>query len=127
MTVVFTARSIPDDFAGSLGVKTFIYAVPFSLVFCSELIKSNLDVAFRVLHPRLPINPGIVKVKTTLDSPLGRFILANAITLTPGTLTVDTRGDTFFIHWINISATDSKAATKAIVGKFEKYLGVMFG
>lgn len=127
LIILITARSIPAVIAGGFSVKTFLYAIPFFLVFITELIKSNLDVAFRVLHPALPINPGIVKVKTSLTSPLGRTILANAITLTPGTLTVETDDDTFYIHWINISSTDSERATKAIVNKFEKYLGVMFG
>jgi multicomponent Na+:H+ antiporter subunit E len=125
--ILVTGRTIPAAVAGGLSVKTFIYAIPFFFVFITELIKSNLDVAFRVLHPTLPINPGIVKVKTTLTSPLGRIILANAITLTPGTLTVETDNDTFYIHWINISSTDTTSATSAIVTKFEKYLGVMFG
>jgi len=127
LIVLFTARNIPADIAGSLSVKTVLYAIPFLLVFTVELIKSNLDVAFRVLHPKLPINPGIVKVRTSLRSPLGRIILANAITLTPGTLTVDTDNENFYIHWINISSVDSEKATEAIVSKFEKYLGVMFG
>lgn len=125
--ILLTARSLPASIAGSLSIKTFLYAIPFLFVFTIELIKSNLDVAFRVLHPKLPINPGIVKIKTRLSSPLGRIILANAITLTPGTLTVETDDDTFYIHWINISSSDSETATKAIVSKFEKYLGVMFG
>lgn len=125
--ILLTARTLPATLTGSISIKTFIFAVPFLFVFIFELIKSNLDVAFRVLHPKLPINPGIVKVKTGLTSPLGRIILANAITLTPGTLTVETDNDTFYIHWINISSTDSEAATRSIVAKFEKYLGVMFG
>ena len=127
LIVILTARSLPASTSGSITIKTFIFAIPFLFIFILELIKSNLDVAFRVLHPKLPINPGIVKVKTGLTSPLGRIILANAITLTPGTLTVETDNDTFYIHWINISSTDSEAATKSIVAKFEKYLGVMFG
>jgi multicomponent Na+:H+ antiporter subunit E len=96
-------------------------------VFLGELIKSNLDVAFRVLHPKLPINPGIVKVKTRLTSRLGRIALANSITLTPGTITVETKGDTFYIHWIDARAKNIEESTKAIVEKFERYLEVIFG
>jgi multicomponent Na+:H+ antiporter subunit E len=102
-------------------------AMLFFFVFLGELIKSNLDVAFRVLHPRLPINPGIVKVKTRLTSRLGRIALANSITLTPGTITVETKGDTFYIHWIDARAKNIEESTRAIVEKFEGYLEVIFG
>jgi multicomponent Na+:H+ antiporter subunit E len=61
-----------------------------------EIIKANLDVALRVIKPVIPINPGIVKVKTKLKTPMGRLILTNSITLTPGTLTVDIK----MIHYI---------------------------
>lgn len=107
--------------------KSFAYAFAFVGVFWWELIKSNLDVAFRVLTPSLPINPGIVEVKTRLKSDIGKMLLANSITLTPGTLTVDIRGDRMFIHWIDVSSSDIEGATHAIVSKFEKYLEVMYG
>ena len=99
----------------------------FALVFLRELLLSNLDVARRVLSPSLPIRPGIVRVKTRLESPLGRFVLANAITLTPGTFTVDVQGDIFYIHWLDVGATDVDGATRRIVSRFEKYLEVAYG
>ena len=102
-------------------------AVIYAFVFFKELVKSNIDVAFRVINPSLPINPGIVEVKTRLQSPLGRLVLANSITLTPGTLTVETQEDSFFIHWIDVSSPDIQAATEEIVRKFEKYLEVIYG
>jgi len=95
--------------------------------FLGALIKSNLDVAFRVLHPKLPIRPGIVKVKTKLTTPLGRLMLANSITLTPGTITVDTKGEDFYIHWIAVEEGDLEEKTKKIVSGFEKYLEVICG
>jgi multicomponent Na+:H+ antiporter subunit E len=96
-------------------------------VFLVSLLKSNLDVALRVIKPIIPINPGIVHVKTKLKSPLARLILANSITLTPGTLTVETSGEDFYIHWIDVQAADERGATEAIVRNFEKYLEVIFG
>ncbi len=107
--------------------KSFAYAIAFVGVFWWELLKSNIDVALRVLNPALPINPGIVEVKTQLKSNIGKMLLANAITLTPGTLTVDIRDDRMFIHWIDVSSTDIEEATRSIVSKFEKYLEVMYG
>ncbi|HIJ47989.1 MAG TPA: cation:proton antiporter, partial [Gammaproteobacteria bacterium] len=57
-------------------------------VFALALIQANLDMARRVLSPSLPIDPAVVEVETTLQSTLGKLVLANSITLTPGTLTV---------------------------------------
>ncbi|HYX08476.1 MAG TPA: Na+/H+ antiporter subunit E [Bacteroidales bacterium] len=107
--------------------KSFLYSIAFLGVFWWELIKSNIDVALRVLNPALPINPGIVEVKTRLKTNIGKMMLANSITLTPGTLTVDIRDDSMFIHWIDVSSTEIEEATHAIVSKFEKYLEVMYG
>ena len=103
------------------------YTLIYLMVFLIELIKSNLDVARRVLTPSLPINPGIVKTKTVLKSKMGRMILANSITLTPGTLAVDIKDDTLYIHWIDICCEDIDQATNAIVKKFEKHLVKIYG
>jgi multicomponent Na+:H+ antiporter subunit E len=111
----------------NLNIRALLYSIGYIFVFSWELIKSNLDVARRIISPKLPINPGIVKVKTKLKSPLGRAILANSITLTPGTLTVEMRDQYFYIHWIDVSVSDINASTEAIVSKFEKYLEVIFG
>jgi len=107
--------------------KGLIYTIIFLGVFFIELIKSNLDVTRRVLTPSLPINPGIVEVKTKLKSKFARMLLANTITLTPGTLTVEVKDDSYFIHWIDVESEDINAATKEIVEKFEKYLEVIYG
>jgi len=53
--------------------------------------------------------------------------LANSITLTPGTLTVETDGEDYYIHWIDVSSKDIEGATEKIVHKFEKYLEVFYG
>ena len=96
-------------------------------VFIEELVRANLNVLRLVLSPRIHIEPGIIEIQTTLKSPLGRLVLANSITLTPGTLVVDIKDDTLFIHWINVSARDPVSATRKIAGRFEKYLEVIYG
>jgi multicomponent Na+:H+ antiporter subunit E len=107
--------------------KRIIYILGFLAVFVIEVIKSNIDVALRVVKPVIPIKPGIVQVNTKLSSKPARLLLANAITLTPGTITVDIHKDQLFIHWIYIDAEDVDTATKKIVSKFERYLEVIFG
>jgi multicomponent Na+:H+ antiporter subunit E len=104
-----------------------LYTLIYIIVFLYELIKSNLDVARRVITPALPINPGIVEVKTRLSSKMGRMILANSITLTPGTLTIDMVEDTLYIHWIDVKTENIEEATEKIVRKFEKYLEKIYG
>ena len=111
----------------SLSPKAFLYSFMFVLTFLVELFKANFDVARRVLTPSLPINPGIVEVKTKLKSKIGRVILADSITLTPGTFTLELIDDSLFIHWIDVKSTDVNEATRLIVEKFEKYLEVMYG
>ncbi len=97
-------------------------------VFLWECLKANIDVALRVLHPKCPLKPGIVKVKTTLKSDTAITFLANSITLTPGTLTVDVdkqRG-ILYVHWIRIKTQDIEEATKIIVYRFERILRRIF-
>ena len=95
--------------------------------FLQELFKSNLKMAAIVLSPSLPITPGIVKVRTRLKSRMGRLMLANSITLTPGTLTVEMAGEWLYLHCVTLGATDIEAATAEIVSGFESYLEVMYG
>jgi len=91
-------------------------------LFARELVKSNLDVARRVVSPEVRINPGIVEIKTRLKHPTYRLVLANSITLTPGTLTVDMIDDSLFIHWIDVTGKDVESATREISEQFERYL-----
>lgn len=92
-------------------------------LFLVELVRANLDMARRVLTPTLPLHPVLVEVKTELKSPLGRLILANSITLTPGTLTVDVQEDRLVIHWVEVPpGLDSENITRTITGKFERHL-----
>jgi len=126
LTLIFFRKAAPFS-EYKLTFKSLVYSVAYLFIFLWALVRSNLDVALRVLNPKLPINPGIVKVKTSLSSKTGRLILANSITLTPGTLTVETEGEHFYIHWIDVSTQDVNLASQEIVSKFEKYLEVMFG
>jgi len=98
----------------------------FFLVLFVEIVKANIDVAWRVLHPKLPINPGIVVIKTELSRDVAKVLLANSITLTPGTFTLDIIGDTLLVHWIDVKSKDTAEATRLIAGRFEKHLKAVF-
>lgn len=103
----------------------FIYYVP---MFLWECLKANIDVAYRVGHPDIPIHPGIVKVKTGLKSETGLTFLANSITLTPGTLSVDVdkEGGYLYVHWIEVRDKDIEKATGIIAERFERILRRIF-
>ena len=58
-----------------------------------QVFKANVDVARRILHPRMPISPRVIRVKAGQKSDIGRVIYANSITLTPGTVSIRVEGD----------------------------------
>ena len=89
-------------------------------VFLKALVLANIDVASRVLNPRLPINPGIVRVPTKLTIPYQRLILANSITLTPGTITLEMDNQDIYIHWIAVEDADPERAGETIKGEMER-------
>jgi len=65
-----------------------------------EVIKANIDVARRILHPSLPISPRLFEVKTSQRTDLGRVLYANSITLTPGTVSIRVHGHKIVVHAI---------------------------
>ena len=89
------------------------------------MAKANIDVAYRVITGK--INPGIVKISPDLKTDLGITMLANSITLTPGTLSVDIDEDKndLYIHWINVKKEVLNGKTvdcKYICGNFDKWI-----
>jgi len=110
-----------------LAVKRYFWAICYIPMFLWACLLANLDVAYRVLHPRLPILPGIVKVKTKLRNKSAITALANSITLTPGTMTVAVDEDGYlYIHWINVKTKDIQKASEIIVRRFETVLERIF-
>ena len=96
-------------------------------VFFYYMVKANFDVVYRALHPKMPIKPGIVKIKTNLKTDSGITALANSITLTPGTLTVDLTDDGFlYVHWIYVKSDDVEQATRIISQTFEWFIKRIF-
>ena len=109
-------------------IKRYLWFMYYMPIFLWEIFKANIDVAFRVSHPDIPIHPGIVKVKTSLRSETGLTFLANSITLTPGTLSVDIDRDKgyLYVHWIEVKDKDVDRTTAIIVERFERILRRIF-
>lgn len=109
-------------------IRIFYFLFWYIPVFIWELIRANFDVAYRVIHPLMPIKPGIVRLKTELKSDTGLTFLANSITLTPGTLTVDIDQEKgiLYIHWINVVGSDPETTYREIGSRFEPMLKKIF-
>lgn len=100
----------------------FVYWFQYLVVFLIALVKANFHVAKIVLSPKLPIDPGIVEFESKLNSDFAKMILANSITLTPGTLSVDVIDQRFYIHWLQVESSDSETAYNEIAKQFEDVL-----
>jgi len=92
--------------------------------FMLAMIKANLDVAYRVITGK--IRPGIVRIRTGLKNDLEVLVLANSITLTPGTLSVDVDEETndLFVHWIHVDEgceIDELCDGSKVCGSFPKW------
>jgi multicomponent Na+:H+ antiporter subunit E len=107
--------------------EAFVAGVRYYVFFFQEMVRANLRLVRIVISPDLPIRPAIVKVRTGLKSRMGRLMLANSITLTPGTLTVDVSGEYLYVHWVAMESDDIEEATARIAAGFERYLEVMYG
>jgi multicomponent Na+:H+ antiporter subunit E len=101
----------------------FIRFIPFLGWLVWQIIIANIDVARRVIHPKMPIAPGIVKLKSNLKSDVAQTMLANSITLTPGTMTVDIVGGDFYIHCLTI---EDEEKLLVIEREFEKQVERLF-
>jgi multicomponent Na+:H+ antiporter subunit E len=101
--------------------------IVYVFTFLRELVKANVDVAKRVFGGCKDVNPGIVKVPVDLKGDYAQAMLANSITLTPGTITMDIaeqEGKTYYyIHWIDVAETDREKAGELIKGSLEKGIG----
>lgn len=72
----------------------------FSLWLLVEIVKSSLEVVRLVLDPKLPISPTVVEIEAEPDDDVGQVILANSITLTPGTVTLDVFDNRLLVHCV---------------------------
>ena len=90
--------------------------------FIYKMIVANIELALIVINPKLPIKPAILKGKTILKKNASKVWLANSITLTPGTLTVDIKGDDFYIHCVKPKEETEKWLEKDVLRPFEKFL-----
>ncbi len=113
MVILLLSRHMDslDADSGSMQLRwpsLFTY-VPWLL---KEIVKSGLDVSWRVLHPALPISPAMVEFSPSQTTAVGLVIHANSITLTPGTITVVVDQGRFLVHALSAQAADGLAGSE---------------
>jgi multicomponent Na+:H+ antiporter subunit E len=101
------------------------YALLYLLVFTWDLVVANVDVAKRVLSPSLPISPAVIEVPLRVQTDVGITTIANSITLTPGTLTMDYNRETNTLYVHSIDGSDPDAILDPI-RRWEDYALVIF-
>ncbi len=72
-----------------------------------KIFMANIDIVYRVLHPKLPINPRTITFSADLKTDIGKLVLGNSITLTPGTITMNIKGAKFTVHAISDESAKS--------------------
>ena len=129
LVALFSARFFIHENAGWFcnPVRFFSAIFFWCGTFIAELIKANVDMAKRCFGGCKNISPGIVKIPVDLKSDYGQAALANAITMTPGTITLDIAEDKegktwYYIHWIDVTTAEPEAAGEAIKGRLVRGL-----
>jgi len=96
----------------------FIRYIPWLLW---QIALSNIHVASLVLSRKMPIDPRVIKFKTKLETDISMVTLANSITLTPGTITMDIKDGVFYVH-----AVSQKVADDLNAGEMEDRVAHIF-
>jgi multicomponent Na+:H+ antiporter subunit E len=81
----------------------FIAYIPWLI---EQIVLANIHVASLALRPKMPINPQVVKFKTKLETDISCVALANSITLTPGTITMDIKDGYYYVHGLSQKVVD---------------------
>ena len=99
--------------------KNFILYLPWLLY---QIYLANVHVVYLVLHPKMPIDPKIIWFKTKFKGDLLLVTLANSITLTPGTITLDIRDGEYCVH-----ALSKKVADDLLSGEMQDRVAQIYG
>ncbi|MBV6684436.1 Na+/H+ antiporter subunit E [Rossellomorea sp. RS05] len=116
LIILAMRRFFPDRFY----LWRVVASISLLLLFLKELIKANVDVLKTVLKPKLDFQPGIFAYETNLKKDWEVTLLANLITLTPGTLVMDISMDKKILYVHAIDLPDKEAVINDIRNSFEK-------
>lgn len=102
----------------------FEFFLVYVFVLLWEIYLASFNVVYQVIT--MKINPGIVKIRTRLKSNFAQALLANSITLTPGTVTIDAQKDYLYVHWLVVKTDVPHKAARMIKGSYEAFLRRIF-
>lgn len=129
VTSLITANLVVSNPSKLIQVKRLGWLLIYSIrYFFIDEVKAHLDVIKRILHPKMPINPGIVKIPYEVESDYAMLTIANSITNTPGTVVVDIFPEekAFYVHWINAVTTEPAEVKKSVSEVFERFAKRIF-
>jgi multicomponent Na+:H+ antiporter subunit E len=124
-----TSNLLVSDVRKALNIRRFIWLIIYGIYYLTIAeFKAHSDVIRRILHPRMPINPGIVRTPYNVVNDYSIVAIANSITNTPGTVVVhlDEGKKIYYVHWIYVKAPDPKTTYDNIVKNFERYVKKIF-
>lgn len=125
-TVAYIFRRLYPD---TVDIGRLARATPYALLYLAaflwELLTANIDVAKRVLAPSMPLEPRVIELPLRVQTPLAITTIANSITLTPGTLTMDYDDEANLLYVHAIAGTDPSAVADPI-RRWEDYALVIF-
>lgn len=124
-----TSELLVSDVGKALSIKRFAWLVLYGIYYLTIAeFKAHSDVIKRILHPKMPINPGIVRTSYNVGNDYSVVTIANSITNTPGTVVVhlDEGSRKYYVHWIDVKSPDPKTTYENIVKDFEKYVKKIF-
>jgi multicomponent Na+:H+ antiporter subunit E len=126
LSVAYVTRELYSDVSPfTRSIRAVPAAVLYLMTFLYELVTANIEVAYRVLAPSMPIKPDVIAVPLRVESDAAITTIANSITLTPGTLTMDHDAETNTLYVHGIDCEDEEALL-APIRTWEDYALVIF-
>lgn len=124
-----TAELLVKDVGKALSIRRLAWLVAYGVYYLTVAeFKAHYDVIKRILHPKMPINPGIVRTPYNVSNDYSIVTIACSITNTPGTVVVhlDESNRRYYVHWIDVKAPDPKTTYENIVKDFERFVKRIF-
>ncbi len=126
---VLFSEILVSDVGKSLSPARLGYLIKYAFYyfFVAE-VQAHKDVIKRILDPKMPINPGIVRTPYQVSGDYAVASVAGSIINTPGTVVIDLDENRklYYVHWINVTTLEPAKCRSSICESFEKYLSKVF-
>jgi multicomponent Na+:H+ antiporter subunit E len=113
VAVLFVSRRMDivdhEGHPAKIGVRALLTYWPWLF---KQVALSGWDVTWRILHPKLPIDPSLVRFKPSQRTEMGLVIHSNSITLTPGTVSIEVQTEEFLVHALTAESAQGLAGSE---------------